>query len=161
MRARPRGGARIDVVRDRAVGITRTGAGLPPTARMLLLGSGPTASDAFATLAAQGHQGPVTALSRRGRRPARQNPFPSRITSVWGMLRDPNPAFVARHGAPATVRGTLRALLSPGVVLDMHFLSRWVRPDDLLYIAVFAALWVLAHVLESAASLSDEVEQFV
>jgi hypothetical protein len=43
----------------------------------------------------------------------------------------------------------------------MHFLSRWVRPDDLLYIAVFAALWVLAHVLESAASLSDEVEQFV
>lgn len=58
-------------------------------------------------------------------------------------------------------RPVIRALLSPGPGLDPHFLSRWVRPEDLLYLAMFAALWVLAHVLESAASLSDEVEQFV
>lgn len=58
-------------------------------------------------------------------------------------------------------QAALRALLSPGGPFDAHFLSRWVRPEDLLYVAMFAALWVLAHVLESAASLSDEVEQFV
>jgi hypothetical protein len=59
------------------------------------------------------------------------------------------------------LRPAIRALLSPGPALDPHFLARWVRPEDLLYAAVFGALWVLAHVLESAASLSDEVEQFV
>ncbi|MEI7444393.1 MAG: DUF2975 domain-containing protein [Burkholderiales bacterium] len=58
-------------------------------------------------------------------------------------------------------RPVVRALLSPGAPFDAHFLSRWVRPEDLLYVAMFAALWVLAHLLESAASLSDEVEQFV
>lgn len=163
-------GMRIDVVRDRAVGLERTGSGLrvalggggridadrcviavgwnpvavpapwqavgghpgwiadpwdadrlarlPRGARVLLLGAGPTGSDAFATLAAQGHQGPVIALSRRGMRPARQNPFPSRITSVWGMLRDPAPEFVARHGTPATVRAALRALRADIAALD-------------------------------------------
>ena len=59
------------------------------------------------------------------------------------------------------LRPAIRALMSPGPALDPHFLARWVRPEDLLYAAVFGALWVLAHVLESAASLSDEVEQFV
>jgi uncharacterized NAD(P)/FAD-binding protein YdhS len=164
------GGTRIDVVRDRAVGVAPTGSGLhvqlegggrldaercviavgwnaadvpppwrgvvghpgwiadpwdldrlariPRAARVLLLGTGLTASDAFATLAGQGHQGPVIALSRRGRRPAGQNPFPSRIVSVWGMLRDPQPAFVARHGVPATAREALRALRADLAELD-------------------------------------------
>lgn len=58
-------------------------------------------------------------------------------------------------------RPAIRALLSPGPVLDANFLARWVRPEDLLNVGLFAALWVLAHILESAASLSDEVEQFV
>jgi hypothetical protein len=50
---------------------------------------------------------------------------------------------------------------TPVEPLDPMFLVRWVRPEDLLHAAMFGALWVLAHVLESAASLSDEVEQFV
>lgn len=58
-------------------------------------------------------------------------------------------------------RPVIRALLSPGGAFDADFLTRWLRPEDLLYAAVFAAVWVMGHVLESAASLSDEVEQFV
>jgi hypothetical protein len=73
---------------------------------------------------------------------------------------------IGQLGLAATVldialRPVIRALLSPGPALDPMFLVHWVRPEDLLYAAMFGALWVLAHVLESAASLSDEVEQFV
>ncbi|MEI7443678.1 MAG: FAD/NAD(P)-binding protein [Burkholderiales bacterium] len=185
------GGARIDVVRDRAVAIGRDAAGLrvalagggslhadrcviavgwnpvgvpapwqavaahpgwiadpwdadrlarvPRDARVLLLGTGLTASDAFAALAAQGHQGPVTALSRRGMRPAGQNPFPSTITSVWGMLRDPRPAFVARHGLPPTVRDVLR-LLRADIAAQDPALASWHAPFDSLRDAA-AQVW--------------------
>jgi hypothetical protein len=59
------------------------------------------------------------------------------------------------------LRPAVRALLSPGPMLDAHFLTRWVRPDDLLYLGVFGALLVLAYILESAASLADDMERFV
>lgn len=68
---------------------------------------------------------------------------------------------LAATALDVALRPAIRALLSPGPALDPMFLVRWFRPEDLLYAAMFSALWVLAHVLESAASLSDEVEQFV
>jgi uncharacterized NAD(P)/FAD-binding protein YdhS len=78
-------------------------------APVLLVGAGLTAADAFAVLRAQGHQGPVTALSRRGLRPAAQTPHRLPM-GVWQRLLDPNPDFVRRHGHPASVREALRAL---------------------------------------------------
>lgn len=104
-------------------------AAIPRDARVLLLGTSLTACDAFAVLAAQGHTGPVLALSRRGMRPAAQNPFPSTLTSVWGMLRDPEPAFLRRHGRPATLRAALRALRADVAALDPSTAS-WQAPFD-------------------------------
>ncbi len=42
---------------------------LDPASRIVILGTGLTALDVIATLLAQGHEGPITALSRRGLRP--------------------------------------------------------------------------------------------
>jgi len=92
--------------------------GLPRGASILLVGAGLTASDTFATLAAQGHQGPVLAFSRRGLRSASQNPYRVRGRTVWDVLLDPAPAFVARHGAPATVREALQALRRDIAAID-------------------------------------------
>ncbi|MFZ4756931.1 MAG: FAD/NAD(P)-binding protein [Burkholderiaceae bacterium] len=112
---------------------------IPPRATVLLMGTGLTASDTFATLMAQGHQGAVVALSRRGLRPGSQSPFPSRLTSVWGMLRDPHPAFVARHGTPTTIRGAMRRLREDIAGLDPSCTS-WHAPFDELRNAV-AQFW--------------------
>jgi uncharacterized NAD(P)/FAD-binding protein YdhS len=76
---------------------------------VLLVGAGLTAADAFSVLVAQGHQGPVTALSRRGLRPAAQTPHRLPV-GVWERLLDPNPDFVRRHGRPRSAREALRAL---------------------------------------------------
>lgn len=82
---------------------------IPRHAPVLLVGAGLTAADAFSVLVAQGHQGPVTALSRRGLRPAAQTPHRLPV-GVWERLLDPNPDFVRRHGRPVTAREALRAL---------------------------------------------------
>lgn len=64
-------------------------------------------------------------------------------------------------GADVLIRPVLHALLSPGPAIGMSFLQQWIRPNDLLFACVFIAFWAIAHVLESAALLSDEVERFV
>jgi uncharacterized NAD(P)/FAD-binding protein YdhS len=104
-------------------------ASIPREARVLLMGSGLTASDTFAALVAQGHRGPVVALSRRGLRPGSQSRFPSTLTSVWGMLREPSPAFLARHGTPASIREAMRALRRDIAALDPER-SSWQAPFD-------------------------------
>lgn len=68
---------------------------------------------------------------------------------------------IAASALDIAFRPVIRVLLSPGGAFDPYFLTRWLRPEDLLYAAVFGAVWVMGYVLESAASLSDEVEQFV
>jgi hypothetical protein len=68
---------------------------------------------------------------------------------------------IAATALDIALRPVIRLLLSPGVELHAGFLVRWIRPEDLLYAAVFGAMVVLAIILESAASMSDEVDQFV
>lgn len=89
--------------------------GLPKSARVLVLGTGLTALDILSTLVRAGHQGPITAVSRRGLRPASQRPpppsqskptiyeWPSRIDSAV-------PPFILAAGPSPTARKLLRAL---------------------------------------------------
>jgi uncharacterized NAD(P)/FAD-binding protein YdhS len=121
-------------------------AAIPRGARVLLMGSGLTACDTFAALRAQGHRGPVIALSRRGLRPGPQSGFPSRLTSVWGMLRDPSPAFLQRHPEPTSVRAVMRALRRDIAALDPATAS-WHEPFDELRDAV-THLWPRLSVSE-------------
>ena len=59
------------------------------------------------------------------------------------------------------LRPAIHAMFSPSLSLDPQFLARWIRPEDLPHAGVFGALWVLDHVLESAAALADEAEHLV
>lgn len=70
-------------------------------APVLLVGSGLTASDTFAVLAARGHQGPVLSLSRKGLRPASQNPHRS-PRPVWERVCETDPALL--RGVPRPLR---------------------------------------------------------
>lgn len=78
-------------------------------ARVILVGMGLTAWDVVAALQRQGHRGPLLALSRRGLRPALQNPARA-PGPFWQRLEDPCPPFIARHGMPSTLRHALRDL---------------------------------------------------
>lgn len=97
-------------------------------AKVLLIGSGLTASDTFAVLAARGHQGPVTALSRRGLRPASQNPHRA-LRSMWERVFDANPAILQELGTPVSLRGTLALLRSRIAQVD-EASSSWHVPFD-------------------------------
>ena len=97
-------------------------------APVLLIGAGLTAADTFAVLAAEGHQGPVLAVSRRGLRPGLQNPHRYAI-SVWQRLLDPHPDFIRKHGHPRTIRAALRALRA-GIESIDPATSSWQVPFD-------------------------------
>jgi uncharacterized NAD(P)/FAD-binding protein YdhS len=103
---------------------------IPRHATVLMLGAGLTAADAFATLAAQGHQGPVFALSRHGLRPASQNPHRGTAT-IWERLLDPSPAFVRRHGLPGGVGTALHALRQDIAAVDAANSSWHVVFDEM------------------------------
>ncbi len=103
---------------------------IPRDAPVLLIGAGLTAADTFAALVAQGHQGSVTALSRRGLRSASQTPFQMRV-SVWERLMDPEPDFLRKHGRPQNVRSTLRALRHDIAAIDPASASWHIPFDDL------------------------------
>lgn len=84
---------------------------IAPDARVLLLGTSQTALDVIATLVRQGHRGPITAVSRRGRRPhARAAPGDGPPPSPWDRLTGPMPEFLAAAGPPTTVLGLMRTL---------------------------------------------------
>jgi uncharacterized NAD(P)/FAD-binding protein YdhS len=50
---------------------------IPKAANVLILGMAQTASDVAAVLLKYGHQGPITLLSRRGKRPRKRPPLPA------------------------------------------------------------------------------------
>ena len=86
---------------------------IPPDARVLLLGTAQTASDAIAALLRSGHNGPITAVSRHGLRPRQR---PAAIASVPSNIMErvarPVSLFTTAHGRYTTVRSLLRKLRS-------------------------------------------------
>ncbi|QHE86052.1 FAD/NAD(P)-binding protein [Hydrogenophaga sp. BPS33] len=97
-------------------------------ASVLLIGSGLTASDTFAVLAAKGHQGPVLALSRRGLRPASQNPHRS-TRSMWERVFEQDPPLLREAGHALSMRQTV-ALLRRKIAEVDEATSSWHVPFD-------------------------------
>lgn len=97
-------------------------------APVLLVGSGLTASDTFAGLVARGHQGPVIALSRRGLRPASQNPFRS-TRSIWERVLETEPDLIRDFGRCPNLRETM-ALLRRRMDAVLTGQSSWHVPFD-------------------------------
>lgn len=107
---------------------------IPRQARVLLVGAGLTASDLVAALRARGHSGPLMVLSRRGLRPATQNPFRS-SSPIWERVFKDQPSFIQTYGFPAGPREALRALRKAMAKVDpLH--SSWHTPFDELRDAV-------------------------
>lgn len=84
-------------------------AAIPTDAPVLLVGTGLTAADVIATLGRHGHRGQITAISRRGLRPAAQGKAPD-VAALLTRLALPTPRFITRHGEGLSLRATLRAL---------------------------------------------------
>lgn len=86
---------------------------IPTDAGVLLLGMSQTASDAIAVLLRSGHEGPVTAVSRRGLRPRRRpTAVPGPPPDVVERVARPVSLFTEAHGRHGTVLGLLRTLRS-------------------------------------------------
>lgn len=85
---------------------------IPKSARILVLGSGLTALDILSTLVRSGHEGQVTAVSRRGLRPATQRPQagPQHVYHWPDRIDAPVPSFVLEAGNRPTARRMVRAL---------------------------------------------------
>jgi uncharacterized NAD(P)/FAD-binding protein YdhS len=96
--------------------------------RVLILGTGLTTADVVSTLIAQGHRGPITAVSRRGMRPASHSRFAPTMPRLQGLLQE-IPEFVRRHGTPDTVAAIVRALRADIHALDPSRAS-WHAPFD-------------------------------
>lgn len=97
-------------------------------APVLLIGSGLTASDTFAVLSARGHQGRVVALSRRGLRPASQNPHRS-TRPVWGRVFEAEPEILREVGHSMSLRETVGLLRRKIAEVDPAS-SSWHVPFD-------------------------------
>lgn len=88
---------------------------IPKSARVLVLGTGLTALDILSTLVRSGHQGSITAVSRRGLRPASQRPPETSQTKPvvfeWPSRIDgPVAPYILEAGTSPTVRKLMRAL---------------------------------------------------
>lgn len=88
---------------------------IPKSARVLVLGSGLTALDILSTLLRSGHEGLITAISRRGLRPAPQRPQVATqkkisVAELLARVDGPVAPFILSAGNPPTMRRLLRAL---------------------------------------------------
>ncbi len=98
--------------------------GIPPQARVLLVGSGLTALDVLSTLVRQGHQGGIVVTSRRGQRPKPQGPMPAALAQasspaalamlpggiVLARIMGPAPAYLTEGSQPLSLRAMVKAL---------------------------------------------------
>ncbi|HEX6795965.1 MAG TPA: FAD/NAD(P)-binding protein [Casimicrobiaceae bacterium] len=85
---------------------------IPRHARALVVGTGLTALDVISTMIRAGHEGRITAVSRRGLRPRPHRPVdlePPK-TTLLERIDGPIAPFVRDAGAPPTARKLLRAL---------------------------------------------------
>ncbi len=82
---------------------------IDPSGSVLLIATGLTSADMVATLLRRAHRGHITALSRHGYLPQDQNPMGTG-RSLWDVLNDPVPEFVAKYGAPSRVAEIMRVL---------------------------------------------------
>lgn len=76
---------------------------------VLLVGTGLTAADVIASLSRQRHEGPITAISRRGLLPQPQGEAPD-VAALMQRLSRPVPRFIERHGQGLSLRAAFRAL---------------------------------------------------
>ncbi|WP_159608951.1 FAD/NAD(P)-binding protein [Hydrogenophaga sp. PBL-H3] len=88
---------------------------IPKSARVLVLGTGLTALDILSTLLRSGHEGVITAVSRRGLRPSPQRPpSPTQrkisVSELLARVEGPVAPFILAAGNPPTLRRLLRAL---------------------------------------------------
>lgn len=85
---------------------------IPKSARVLVLGAGLTALDILSTLVRCGHEGQITAVSRRGLRPASQRPpaGPQQVYHWPDRINGPVAPFLLEAGSPPTVRKLVRVL---------------------------------------------------
>lgn len=88
---------------------------IPKSARVLVLGTGLTALDILSSLVRLGHEGQITAVSRRGLRPASQRPSttpaPSAPAFHWPTRIDgPMAPFLLEAGSSPTMRKLMRVL---------------------------------------------------
>lgn len=88
---------------------------IPKSARVLVLGSGLTALDILSTLLRSGHEGSITAVSRRGLRPAPQRAQVATqnkisVAELLARVEGPVAPFILSAGNPPTMRRLLRAL---------------------------------------------------
>ncbi len=96
---------------------------LPRAAPVLILGTALTTADIIVTLLRNGHEGPITALSRRGLVPQRQGPFGD-MSAFLERLKRPVPDFVERHGlltSPAAILAAVRADAGSMVAEGRHW----------------------------------------
>ena len=104
---------------------------IPRSARVLVVGTGLTALDVISTMIRAGHEGTITAMSRRGLRPRPHRPLdaePSK-TTLLERIDGPIAPFVRDAGAPPTARKLLRALRRR--ILDVEATGgRWFVPFD-------------------------------
>lgn len=115
--------------------------GVQQQAKVLVIGTGLTALDVIASLLRQGHQGSITAVSRRGLRPRPQPPSVFAVPIVGApvvlpldLLFGPLPAYVELQSL--TAHGLLRGLRAHIVALAQQGMS-WQMPFDLLAATVW------------------------
>jgi uncharacterized NAD(P)/FAD-binding protein YdhS len=106
---------------------------IPKDARVLVVGTGLTALDVISTLSRAGHEGTITAVSRRGLRPRPQRPAdppteapkPTLLARIDGAIAP----FVLAAGNPPTARKLVRALRQR--IREAEVLGeRWYGPFD-------------------------------